>query len=133
MPSVKDRVTGAFIEDILKRATSNESFREVVSTGPHAQVVVMSIPAGGEIGSEVHKDVDQILVAVEGEGVAVMDDRRDAVLPGSLVHVPAGTRHNLVNEGLVALKLYTVYAPPQHEPGTVHRTKAEADADTEHA
>ena len=120
-------------EDILARAKRNTSFREVVSTGPHAQVVVMSIQPGGEIGEEVHQDVDQVLVFVEGEGVAVLEGQRSSVTPGRLVHVPAGTRHNFVNEGSVDLKLYTVYAPPQHAPGTIHLTKAEADADEEHA
>ena len=127
------KVTMPYNEDILARARRNTFFREVVSTGPHAQVVVMSIPPTGEIGEEVHHDVDQVLVFVEGEGVAVLDGQRSLLAPGRLVHVPAGTRHNFVNEGSVDLKLYTVYAPPQHAPGTVHRTKAEADADDEHA
>jgi len=122
-----------FSADIAARAKANPDFREVVSTGPHAQVVVMSIPAGGEIGEEVHAAVDQVLVFVAGEGHAVLEGRRSQVGPGSLVHVPAGTRHNFVNSGPADLKLYTIYAPPQHAPGTIHRTKAEADADEEHA
>jgi mannose-6-phosphate isomerase-like protein (cupin superfamily) len=122
-----------FNGDILVRAKRNAFFREVVSTGPHAQVVVMSIPPAGEIGEEVHNDVDQVLVFVEGEGIAVLEGERSPMAPGRLVHVPAGTRHNFVNEGSVDLKLYTVYAPPQHTPGTIHRTKAEADADEGHA
>jgi mannose-6-phosphate isomerase-like protein (cupin superfamily) len=93
----------------------------------------MSIPPAGEIGEEVHDDVDQVLVFVEGEGVAVLEGQRSPVSRGRLVHVPAGTRHNFVNEGSVDLKLYTVYAPPQHAPGTIHRTKVEADVDEEHA
>ena len=117
-----------FNEDIVARAASNTYFREVLSTGPHSQVVVMSIPPGGEIGEEVHADVDQVLVDVTGEGVAVLDGVRSPVEPGSLVHVPAGTRHNIVNEGRVDLRLYTIYAPPEHAPGTIHRTMAEADA-----
>ncbi len=133
MSSAAQEVTGPFNEDILARAKRNSLFREVLSTGPHAQVVVMSIPPAGEIGEEVHDDVDQVLVFVEGEGVAVLEGKRSRVSPGRLVHVPAGMRHNFVNEGSVGLKLYTVYAPPQHAPGTIHRTKAEADADDEHA
>jgi mannose-6-phosphate isomerase-like protein (cupin superfamily) len=125
--------TTPFDEDILARAKANSFFREVISTGPHAQVVVMSIPPGGEIGEEVHHNVDQILIFVAGAGVAVLEGQRRPVSPGYLVHVPAGTRHNFVNEGPVDLKLFTVYAPPQHAPGTVHRTKAEADADEGHA
>ena len=119
--------------DIVARAMGNQFFREVVSTGPHAQVVLMSIPPGGDIGEEVHPDVDQILVIVKGEGVGVLEGELSNVSVGGLVHVPAGTRHNLVNAGPVDLRLYTVYAPPQHAPGTIHRTRAEADAAEEHA
>lgn len=125
-------VTVSYNQDIVARAKTNEWFREVLSTGPHCQVVVMSIPVGGEIGEEVHEHVDQVLVCVEGEAHAVLEGERSPVHPGHLVHVPAGTRHNLVNVGSVDLKLYTVYAPPQHAVGTIHRTKAEADASEEH-
>ena len=89
----------------------------------------MNIPSHGEIGEEVHEDVDQVLVFVAGEGVAVLAGRRDPVSPGHLLLVPAGTRHNVVNPGSVDLKLYTVYTAPKHAPGVIHRTKAEADAD----
>jgi mannose-6-phosphate isomerase-like protein (cupin superfamily) len=123
----------SFNEDIVARASANRWFREVLSTGPHSQVVVMSIPVGADIGEEVHDRVDQVLVCVEGEGAAVLDGQRSPVHPGHLVHVPAGTRHDLVNTGSVDLKLYTIYAPPQHAQGTIHRTRAEADADDEHA
>jgi len=131
--TMTQKVFQPFTDDIVRRAKRNAYFREVVSTGPHAQVVVMSIPPAGEIGEEVHHDVDQVLVFVDGEGVAVLDGLRSSVLAGRLVHVPAGTRHNIVNEGSADLKLYTIYAPPQHAPGTIHRTKADADADEEHA
>ena len=120
-----------FNQDIVARARANGWFREVLSTGPHCQVVVMSIPVGGDIGEEVHESVDQVLVCVEGEGYAVLEGETSPVRQGHLVHVPAGTRHNLVNAGAADLKLYTVYAPPQHAVGTVHRTKAEADASEE--
>jgi len=122
-----------FHEDILARARRNSLFREVVATGPYAQVVVMCIRPGSEIGEEVHDTLDQVLVFVEGEGVAVLEGERSSVSAGHLVHVPAGTRHNFVNEGSVDLRLYTVYAPPAHAPGTIHRTKADADAEEEHA
>ena len=133
MTVADQQVTKPFNEDILARAKGNPYFREVISTGPHAQVVVMSLPPGGEIGEEVHQDVDQVLVFVMGEGVAVLDGVRSPVSPGRLVHVPAGTRHNFLNEGSADLKLYTVYTGPKHAPGTIHRTKAEADADEGHA
>jgi len=118
----------AFNEDIVDWAKRNSFFREVLATGPHSQVVVMSIPPGGEIGEEVHEDVDQVLVFVAGEGAAILDGQRSAVGPDRLVLVPAGTRHNFVNTGASDLRLYTVYAPPEHAPGTIHRTKADADA-----
>ncbi len=132
MTHAVQRVTTPFTGDIVTLTGRNAYFREVVSTGPHAQVVVMSIPPSGEIGEEVHADVDQVLVFVEGEGIAILDGQRSPVSIGRLVHVPAGTRHNFVNEGSTDLKLYTIYAPPQHAPGTIHRTKAEADADEGH-
>jgi mannose-6-phosphate isomerase-like protein (cupin superfamily) len=117
-----------FNEDIVARALKNALFREVLSTARHSQVVVMSIPPGGDIGDEVHPDVDQALVFVAGEGAAILDGERSIVGPGRLVHVPAGTRHNFVNTGTTDMRLYTVYAPPEHAPGTIHRTKADADA-----
>lgn len=119
----------AFNVDIVAAARANAFFRQVLSTGANAQVVVMSIPPGGEIGEETHEHVDQVLAFVQGEGVATLDGQESPVGPDRLVHVPAGTRHNFVNSGSGDLRLYTVYAPPQHAPGTIHRTKAEADAD----
>jgi mannose-6-phosphate isomerase-like protein (cupin superfamily) len=126
--------TGAlFTVDILAAAKANDLFRRVLSTGPHAQVVVMSLPAGGEIGEEVHTGLDQVLVIVEGSGVATSGGETASVGPGQLVHVPSGVRHNIVNTGPGDLRLYTVYAPPQHAPGAIRRTKADADADeTDH-
>ena len=119
----------AFNIDIVEAAKANTFFRRVLSTGTHAQVVVMSIPPNGEIGEEVHEHVDQVLAFVAGEGVAILEGEESRVGPDRLVHVPAGTRHNFVNRGSVDLRLFTVYAPPQHAPGTIHQTKSEADAD----
>ena len=119
----------AFNIDIVEVAKANEFFRQVLSTGENAQVVVMSIPPGGEIGGEVHEHVDQVLAFVGGEGVAIMDGDESYVGPDHLVHVPAGVWHNVINRGPFPLRLFTVYAPPQHAPGTIHKTKAEADAD----
>lgn len=118
-----------FNVDIAESARANTYFRQVLSTGKFAQLVVMSIPPGGAIGEEVHDHVDQVLAFVEGDGVAIIEGEESPVGPGRVVHVPAGTRHDFQNRGTAALKLYTVYAPPQHAPGTIHRTKAEADAD----
>ena len=127
--AVDHMATTPFNEDILVRTMRNTDFREVIATGQHAQVVVMCIPPGGDVGEEVHADVDQVLAFVEGQGIAVLDGRRSAVSPGRLVLVPAGTRHNFLNESSVDLKLYTIYTGPKHAPGTIHRTKADAEAD----
>jgi mannose-6-phosphate isomerase-like protein (cupin superfamily) len=113
--------------DIVALAKENDAFRREIVTGPHSQLVVMTIPPGGEIGEEVH-EVDQILIFVEGDGEAVLDGERSTVGPNDLVFVKAGTRHNFITKGDAPLRLVTVYAPPEHEPGTVHATKEEADA-----
>jgi mannose-6-phosphate isomerase-like protein (cupin superfamily) len=114
--------------DIVKLARSNDAFRREIATGEHSQVVAMTIPVGEEIGEEVHEENDQLLVFVDGEGEAVLDGKTSTVTPNDLVLVPAGTRHNFINKGDSPLRLVTVYAPPEHPPGTVHQTKAEADA-----
>jgi mannose-6-phosphate isomerase-like protein (cupin superfamily) len=114
--------------DILAAAWSNEAFRRVVLTGTRQQVVVMTIPPGGEIGDEVHSETDQALAFVDGVGKAQLDGESVDIGPNDLVFVRAGTRHNFVNTGSRPLRLITIYAPPEHAPGTVHLTKAEADA-----
>jgi len=119
--------TGSTV-DIAQAARSNEAFRREVMTGEHEQVVVMTIPPGGEIGEEVHPTTDQVLAFVDGQGEAHLDGESSPVGPNDLVFVRAGTRHNFVNTGDGPLRLITIYAPPEHEPGTVHQTKAEADA-----
>jgi len=115
--------------DILAAAWSNDAFRRVIQTGIHEQVVVMTIPVGGDIGEEVHPDTDQVLVFLDGHGEAQLDGRSSDFGPNDLVFVRAGTRHNFLNRGDGPLRLITTYAPPQHAPGTVHQTKAEAEAD----
>jgi len=119
----------AFTGNIIERARRNPFFREVVATGPHSQVVVMTIPPGGEIGLETHTELDQVLVVVDGAGLAKLGRDTRALEPGTLIQVPAGTVHNVVNTGHMDLRLYTVYAPPAHAADTIHRTKAEADLD----
>jgi mannose-6-phosphate isomerase-like protein (cupin superfamily) len=114
--------------DIVALTKTNEAFRREVVTREHSQVVVMTIPPGGEIGEEVHDGVDQVLVFVEGDGEAIVAGESSPVGPDSLAFVPAGTRHNFRNTGSTALRLFTVYSPPEHAAGTVHQTKAEADA-----
>ncbi|WP_326555267.1 cupin domain-containing protein [Micromonospora sp. NBC_01813] len=109
-------------------AEQSPDFRRVLWTGEHTQLVIMTIPPDGEIGEEVHEDVDQILTFVSGVGEAVVSGQRRTVAQGDLVVVPAGRKHNFRNTGPNPLVLYTVYGPPEHADGAVHRTKEEADA-----
>lgn len=108
-------------------AEKSPDFRRVLWTGQHVQLVVMTIPPNGEIGEEVHEDTDQILTFVSGVGEARVGGRTRKVSQGDLVAVPAGTKHNFVNTGPNPLVLYTVYGPPEHADGAVHKTKEEAE------
>jgi mannose-6-phosphate isomerase-like protein (cupin superfamily) len=109
-------------------AEQSADFRRVLWTGEHAQLVIMTIPPGGEIGSETHEHTDQILTFVSGAGEADVAGQTKRVAPGDLVAVPAGTLHNFRNTGVNPLVLYTVYGPAEHAAGAVHATKEEADA-----
>jgi mannose-6-phosphate isomerase-like protein (cupin superfamily) len=120
-----------FIKDVEALAVKNEEFRRVVYTAQHCQLVLMALRPQEEIGAEVHK-LDQFFRVEEGAGAAVLDGVRTEIRAGFAVVVPAGTRHNIINTGTVPMKLYTIYAPPNHRDGVVHRTRAEADADKEH-
>lgn len=125
-PQHSDRV------DIFEAVWTNEAFRREVMTGTLQQVVVMTIQPGDEIGEEVHEDTDQSLVIIDGTGEAQLDGASFPIGPNELVLVRAGVRHNFVNTGDVPLRLITVYSPPEHPAGTVHQTKAEADAAEHH-
>jgi mannose-6-phosphate isomerase-like protein (cupin superfamily) len=114
--------------DIVALAKQNDAFRREVVTGEHTQVVLMTIPPGGEIGEEVHEHNDQVLVFIEGDAEAVLDGQASPIHANGMAFVRAGTKHNFRNTGSTPLRLYTVYGPPEHSPGTVHQTKAEADA-----
>jgi mannose-6-phosphate isomerase-like protein (cupin superfamily) len=118
--------------DIEALTRENEDFRRELATADHSQVVAMTIPRGEEIGDEVHEGIDQLLVFVDGVAEAVIEGESSSVRAGHAVLVPGGTRHNFRNTGNTPLRLWTVYAPPEHPPGTVHRTKADADAAEEH-
>ena len=116
--------------NIVDATKQNTNFRTVLFTGKRSQLVVMSIPPKGEIGEETHKHVEQTLFFLEGEGKAYINGEEKAIVAGDVVVVTPGTRHNFVNTGTSDLKVYTVYAPPNHINGRVHTTKADADADT---
>lgn len=115
-----------YAEDIKKLTKENTNFRKVLHTGMHCQIVAMCIPVGGDIGEEIHGTVDQILFFVDGEGQAILDGEIREVEEHDVVFVPAGVRHNFKNTGDEELKLFTVYAPPEHPDGTIHKTKDDA-------
>jgi len=116
------------IKDILAKCRQNSYFRQVLATGPNTQVVIMSIKPGEDIGEETHPDNDQVLYLVEGSGKVALDHQESEYSAGDLVLVPAGTLHNFINTGDMDLKIITTYSPPHHPDGTVHKTKAEAQA-----
>jgi mannose-6-phosphate isomerase-like protein (cupin superfamily) len=117
-----------FTITIAKAAASYDNFRTVLDTAGHTQVVAMTLQAGEDIGAEVHPDNDQVLIFTEGTARAEVGGETRDVAAGDLVVVPSGTQHNFTNTGDGALRLVTIYAPPDHAPDTVHRTKADAEA-----
>lgn len=120
-----------YLTNILYDTSENENFRTVLHTGAKSQLVVMAIPPGGEIGMETHKSVEQSLFFLSGTGVAILNGEKRALRPGDVLVVAPGTAHNVVNTGKAPLKIYTVYAPPNHLDGRIHATKADADRDEE--
>jgi mannose-6-phosphate isomerase-like protein (cupin superfamily) len=119
-----------FVKDIEAIAVANSDFRQVLYTARHCQLVVMALKPKEEIGEEIHK-LDQFFRVEEGAGVAVLDGVTTAITVGFAVLVPAGVKHNIVNTGSAPMKLYTLYAPPNHRDGVVHRTREDALADNE--
>lgn len=118
-----------YIPELKKQTKNNTDFRQVMETGKHAQLVIMSIPVGGEIGEEVHEDTDQILYLVDGYGEVVLGSEHKPFRKGDAVFVHAGVRHNFINkDDDEPMQIITVYGPAHHPPGTIHKTKAEADA-----
>lgn len=128
-PVASSKVKMSYHTNIIKETQENENFRKVLFTGLNSQLVVMSIPVGGEVGEETHKYTEQTLFFLSGTGVGTLNDETFPINPGDVVVVVPGTKHNFKNTGTEALKIYTVYAPPNHIDGRVHRTKADADAD----
>lgn len=114
-----------YVVNIEKATRENTDYRRVLYTAKNSQLVLMSLFPGEEIGEETHH-LDQFLRFEAGEGTVVLDGVAHAVADGSAVVVPRGTRHNVMNTGDTPLKLYSLYSPPEHKDGTVHRTKAEA-------
>ncbi|MDF2538520.1 MAG: cupin [Herbinix sp.] len=137
-PYIRDYGPKPFAIDINKVTLQNNYFRTTLWTGCHLQVTLMSIKVGEDIGFEIHPDLDQFIRIEQGQGLVMMGDRRDKMDFQEKVYddfafvIPAGKWHNLINTGCTPLKLYSIYAPPQHPYGTVHRTKADAQAAEEH-
>ena len=132
--SLEDYGPEPFTVNIEEVTKYNNTFRTALWTGNHLQLTLMSINVGEDIGLEIHPDVDQFLRIEEGQAVVKMGRRKDflnyqrQVSDGYAIFVPAGTWHNIINTGSRSLKLYSIYAPPQHPHGTVHETKAMAEA-----
>ena len=118
-----------YVTNIEKDAVENEYFRKVLYTDERVQLVVMSLLPSEEIGAEVH-ELDQFIRVEEGEGKAILDGVEHELNAGYAIVVPKGTMHNIINTSVEKpMKLYTVYAPPNHKDGTIHKTKADAEAD----
>ena len=123
-----------YVNNIEEKTLSNSYFRQVLFTGQHAQLVVMSLLPGEDIGMEVHQNVDQFFRFESGEGKVIINGEESLIKDGFCVIVPAGANHNVINTSAdKALMLYTLYSPPNHPDGTIHRTKSEAmSAEGEH-
>jgi mannose-6-phosphate isomerase-like protein (cupin superfamily) len=120
-----------FVQNIESLAVKNDKFRQVLYTAKNSQLVLMSLKPQEDIGAEIHQ-VDQFFRVEEGSGEAVLNGARTAIQAGFAVLVPAGINHNIINTGTVPLKLYTLYAPPHHRDGVIHKTRADAEGDAEH-
>jgi len=135
---LKDYGAEPLVINIEDYTLQNETFRTSIWTGNYFQLTVMSVPVGGEVGLEIHDDIEQFLRIEEGEAEVVMGDKKDELTfikkagDDDVIFVPAGKWHNIINKGDKPLKLYSIYAKPEHPFGTVHKTKAESDA-AEHA
>ena len=117
-----------YVGPIESQTEKNKNFRKVLFTGDHSQLVVMSLKGSEELGSEVHKSVDQFFRIEEGEAIFVLDGKKKRVKAGGGVVIPSGTEHNVINASdTELLQLYTIYSPPNHPPGTIHKTKADAE------
>lgn len=121
-----------FVADIEELTEENSDFRRVLYTGKNLQLVLMAIEPGGEIGEEVHNDRDQFFRVEKGKGAVVIDGQRLRIKSDDAIIVPAGARHNIMNTGDEPLRLYTLYAPPEHRDGTVHATRSDAETSEEH-
>lgn len=116
------------IKDLESKAMKNTTFRTVLATSKHTQVVVMDVKPGEDIGKEIHPNEDQVLYLISGRGTIYMDGKEMDFNKGDCVLVPAGTEHNFTTIGDESMKIISTYSPPHHPDGTVHKTKADAEA-----
>lgn len=120
-----------YSKDIAAQTLKNNNFRKVLYTGEHLQLVLMTLKPGEEIGEETHPDRDQFFRFEQGEGVVMIDGKKNKIEDDFGVIVPAGAKHNVINTGKTPLKMYTIYGPPEHKDKTVHKTKAIAEQNEE--
>jgi len=120
-----------YVVNIENATAKNVDYRRVLFTARHTQLVLMNLKPGEEIGEEVH-ELDQFIRFEAGEGSVILDGKTQTVSDGFAVVIPAGTKHNVINRSKTDLKLYSLYSPPEHKDGTVHKTKRDADADEHH-
>jgi len=128
---IDGQANNPYITNIIKETEQNTYFRKVLFTGTRSQLVIMSIPPGGEVGEETHTYTEQTLFFLSGTAKAVLGGKESSIKAGDVVVVPPGTKHNFINTGTDPLKIYTVYAPPNHIDGTTEASKAEADANVQ--
>ena len=132
-PEIRDYGPKPFVFNIRHAANMNRNFRTTLWTGEHLQLTLMSIPVGGDIGVEIHPDVDQFIRVESGHAKIYFGNSRSSLQESKVVNenyavlIPAGAWHNIVNIGNRPLKVYSLYAPPNHPFGTVHKTKADAE------
>lgn len=120
-----------FVGDIEEKTLKNTYFRQVLYTSQHDQLVIMSLKPNEDIGMEVHEIVDQFIRVEKGTGKAILNGEEHEIKDGSAIIIPAGTKHNIINTSSTDyMKLYTLYSPPHHKDGTIHKTKEDAEKDT---
>lgn len=120
-----------FVQNIEHKTLHNNNFRKVLYTGQHSQLVLMSLKPNEEIGLEVHETTDQFFRIESGSGMVIINGEKHDVGDGDAIIVPAGAKHNVINTSSTTdLKLYTIYAPPHHKDGIIHKTKEQAESDT---
>ncbi|MFC1801997.1 cupin domain-containing protein [Patescibacteria group bacterium] len=130
---MKMKNTRGYVSNLSREVRENCNFRKVLYTSENMQLVIMDIDLNEDIGEEIHESLDQCIRVESGEGKAVLDGEECYIEKGFMVVVPAGTKHNIINtSNTFSLKLYTIYSPPEHQDGTIHPTKKDAESNNKH-